>query len=200
MSASARFLIVAALAAAGCGGSLGAAPSGTGGSGGMARVDDGGATEGAVDASDDAASSSACGGEIMVSGTTPSGPFDPTQLATSIDTDQCGSDLDFVLADADATWTLEFRVPFDPSGAGWLGVRSISAELSSTATSPAIAIVLEGTAEITMLDSPNPDPTQPLQGEAHVQFSFQGDGGAAIGGAVTGRYCDISFCNGPPAP
>ena len=179
-----------------------------------AGVDSGGADIGpdmretgtlCLDASDSAiqapnAGDGWCGGEISVSGSTPFGPFCPTQIRATVGVSLCRGTLGVALADGrGSSSNLVLSLPeltFGHTSQSWVGTHQVSAYLESKLSSQ--SLVFPATVEVTASDDPyladaGSSGLGPLVGEVHLRFEMQSSAGL-LSGTLVARYCQWVPC------
>jgi hypothetical protein len=158
-----------------------------------------------VDASDAAIQASDmgdgwCGGEISVSGSTPLGPFCPTQIQASVGASICFGGLSVALADGGGILSNQVLVlsdlRFDRAQGSWVGTQHVKAYLTSKHSGQ--PLVFPTTVEVTASDDPYladaslPVTTTPA-GEVHLRFAMQSAAGL-LSGTLVARYCGWASC------
>jgi hypothetical protein len=140
-----------------------------------------------------------CGGEISVSGSTPLGPFCPTQIQASVGGSLCFGGLSVALADGGGILSNQVLVlsdlRFDRAQGSWVGTQQVNAYLSKQTGQP---LVFPTTVEVTASDNPYladasvPATTTPA-GEIHLRFAMQSSAGL-LSGTLVARYCEWASC------
>ena len=197
-------VLVVALALVGCGRPL-RQGAGVDSSGADSASDPPQAPAFCLDASDAAIQASDtgngwCGGEISVSGSTPLGPFCPTQIRASVGASICFGNLSVGLADGGGSLSglvlVLSSLPFDRARGSWVGTQHVNAYLTSKLSGQ--PLVFPTTVEVTASDNPylgdaslaaGPSPA----GEVHLRFAMQSSAGP-LSGTLVARYCDWSAC------
>lgn len=143
-----------------------------------------------------------CGGEISVSGSTPLGPFCPTQIQASVGGSLCFGGLDVALADGGGILSNQVLVlalsnlGFDRAQGSWVGTQDVTAYLTSKLSGQ--PQIFPATVEVTASDDPYladgslPGTASPA-GEVHLRFAMQSSAGL-LSGTLVARYCAWAAC------
>jgi hypothetical protein len=141
-----------------------------------------------------------CGGEISVSGSTPLGPFCPTQIRASVGVINCFGGLAVALADGGGVLSNQMLVletaRYDRARQSWVGTQNVHAYLSSKLSGQ--PLVFPATVEVTSADDPytldaGSSNLGPPVGEVHLRFAMQSSAGL-LSGTLVARYCDWNGC------